>query len=281
MKTFTKVSLSVALISLGIGIGLLIIAAGRGHSSQYTPKFTMEDTVSDVSGLDIHMEVGELIITQGDEFRIEAQNLYRKDDLESYVSDGVWVIKHKYNEGIHLFGYNLPLSINIFNYKSPKIIITIPRDFQAEDIKVSMNAGSLKAQYLHSNTAYFYMDAGSMDIDGLTVEEESSYIVNAGQIKLERVDIRNIIVECDAGSVSLEGIVTGDNDIQCNMGKISLDLDDNVDLYSFDIDSDIGNVIINNKSYKNYKKSIKNEGYKGSFRLTVDFGNINMKFKKY
>ncbi|TAH69828.1 MAG: hypothetical protein EWM47_06055 [Anaerolineaceae bacterium] len=281
MKAFTKISLSIALISLGLGMGLLILVVGRGSSLQYTPTFTMEDTVSDIRGLDIYMDAGEIIISQGDVFSIEANNLYNKDDLKSYVSDGVWVIRHDNSESLSLLGYKIPISINVWRYKAPRINITLPEGFNAEDIRISLNAGRLKANNLHTDRGHFTVDAGSLEINGLTVEEESSYFVGAGQINLKQVDIKNITVECDFGSVNMEGLITGDNEIQCNVGKITLDIDDDMELYSFNIDSELGNVIINSRSYRNYRITNDSNKYKGSFQLNVDVGNITMNFSEY
>lgn len=281
MKTFTKISLSIALISIGLGLGLLLIAGVRGFSLRNTPTFSMEDTVRDVKRLDIRMDFGEVFITPGNEFSIEAKNLYRRDELKSHVSDGVWVISHDTSESLSLFGFNIPISIGIRNLKTPSIRITIPEGFKAEDIKISLDAGRLKAENLHADTAYLTVDAGSLEIDGLIVEEESRYFVNAGHINLKQVDIRNIMVECDVGAVFMEGIVTGDNEIQCNVGSITLDIDDDMDFYSFDIDSDLGNVIINNKKYRNFRNTKDRNDFKGNFRLNVDVGNITMDFSEY
>jgi len=281
MKTFTKIGLSIALISIGLGLGLLLAARGRGSFIRYTPKFSMEDTVKDIRGLDIRMDYGEVFIISGDEFGIEAKNLYSKDGLKSNVSNGVWEISQKASNVIHLFGYDIPISLGIKNFKTPSIKITLPEEFKAEDITISLDAGRLVAENLHADTAHFNVHAGSLEIDGLVVEEDSKYFVGAGQINLKEVDIENIKVECDVGAVIMKGIVIGDNEIQCNVGTISLDIDDEMDLYSFDIDSDLGNVIINNKRYRNFNKTRDRNDYKGSFRLNVDVGNIKMNFSEY
>lgn len=281
MKTFTKISLSIALISIGLGIGLLLVARGRDGSIPYTSTFSMEDTVRDVKALDIRMDFGEVFITPGDEFSIEAKNLYGKDNLKSHVSDGVWVISHKTSESFSLFGFDIPISIGIRNFKTPSIQITIPEGFMAEDINISIDTGRLKAENLHADRSHFTVDAGSLEIDGLVVDKESRYFVGAGQIHLKQVDIKNIKVECDLGAVNMEGIVVGDNEILCNVGTITLDIDDDMNLYSFDIDSDLGSVIINNKRYRYFSNINDNIKYKGSFRLNVDVGNITMDFSEY
>lgn len=280
MKTLVRISLAIALIAIGLGIGLLLFTAGKS-SLRYTNALSAEDTVSDVRELDIRMDFGEIIISQGDEFSIVAENLYNSNDLKSHVSDGVWSISHDSSDSINVFGFNVPISIGIRRYETPRIRISLPEEFKAEDIRISLDAGRLKADNLHTYKGHFTVDAGSLEVDGLIVDEESSYYVGAGQIYLEQVDVRNIRVECDFGSVFMEGIVTGDNEIQCNVGKITLDIDEHMDLFSFDIDSNLGNVIINNRKYRNYRNTNDNKKYKGSFRLNVDVGNITMDFSKY
>lgn len=280
MKVFTKISLSIALISIGLGIGLLMIARGNNSSLQYTPRASMEDTVGDVRRLDIRIDFGEVIITQGDEFSIEAKNLYRREELKSQVSDDVWYINHDTSESFSVFGFDIPISYGFRNLKMPIIKITLPKDFKAEDIRIHLDVGRLKAENLHSDRGIFTVDAGTLEIDGLVIENESEYFAGAGEINLKNVDIRDIKVECDVGAVYIDGLISGDNEILCDVGAIKVNLDADIDLFSFDIDSDIGNVIINNKKYWKYRSTNDNNMYKGSFRLDVEVGNITMDFNE-
>ncbi len=280
MKVFTRICLSIGLISLGLGIGLLIIASVIRPTPQHISAFSQENMVGDVRELDIRIDFGEITITEGKEFMVEAENLYDEDSLETYVSDGVWVIKQT-NSSFDLFGYKIPISFGIGVYRSPSIRITVPKGFHSENIKVFIDAGRLKAKNLSSDKGSFTVKAGSLEIDGIVIEEESTYFVDAGNINLKGADIKNIKVGCDVGAVFIEGAVTGDNEIGCEVGIIRLDLEDNMDFYSFDIDSDLGNVIINNRTYNN--KRIKNNSTrnKGSFLINVDVGNVTMDFNEY
>ncbi len=280
MKTFVKVCLSIALISIGIGIGLLILALGRRPLFSDKATYFSEDNIGDVSGLDIQVDYGEVTITEGADFSIEAINLFDKNDLNVYVSDGVWNIRHDSSNTISVFGFRVSASVNLGLKDTPKIKITVPKGFHGEDIKLSMGAGKMKASNLSANTGSFSVDAGLLEINGLVVGEGSTYNVGAGQIKLKQVDISDIIVECDVGHVSIDGIVTGDNKIYCDVGKVDLELDDNKDNYSFDVDSDLGNVIINKRAFHNKSISNLSTNYKGSFFLRVDVGNISMDFKE-
>lgn len=280
MKVITKITLSVALICIGVGIGLLFIAGGRRSSFKYTSAYSVENTVEDVKRMEISIDYGELTITQGDEFSISANNLYNTDDLNSYVSDGTWVINHDTSYGFRLFGFSIPVSIGgIEDFNSPRIYITVPKDFHAEEIKVILNAGVLRTDNLSADRGRFKVNAGFLEIDGLEINEEINVSVDAGYIKLKKVDIKNLIADCNIGSINIAGLVTGDNRVYCDLGKIKLDIDDNMDNYSFDIDSDFGNVIINDRSY--YKRNINrySSNDKGNFLLRVNLGNVSLDFR--
>lgn len=281
MKTFTKICLSIALISIAIGMGLLFFTVVRRPPSSYVSANFSEDNVSDVIGLDIQMDYGEITITEGEKFSIEARKLHDKKDLSAYVSDGVWVIRQDSSESVDFFGFNVPISVGYEKYNTPEIKITVPRGFHSEFMKISLDAGVIKANNLSTDTGSFSVDAGSLEINGLVVEGKSNYKVSAGQIKLEKVDVRDITVECDVGYVYMDGIIAGENKIYCNVGSTKLELEDFKDNYSFDIESGLGSVIINEEHYHN--KSIRNidSKYKGSFLLNVDVGNITLDFKGY
>lgn len=281
MKTFTKMCLIIALISILLGFGLMIVAGVRGFSFRKGPVYSMEDTVKNVRGLDISIDYGDVIITSGDEFSIQADNIHSNDQLRSEVINGVWVINHEAVESYKLFGFKIPVSIGFKDINTPKIRITLPEGFIAEDMKISLDAGRLRGKGLHSKTASLTVDAGSMEIEGLVVESESSYTVGAGQINLKKVDIRDVEAECDVGAIFMEGSIGGDNVFRCDVGSIKLDLDNNMDKFSFDIDSDLGNVIINNKRYHSFNNTKDRNDYKGSFRLFVNIGNITMSFSEY
>ena len=93
MKTFAKVWLGIALIAIGFGVAILVIAIASGASFEDIPTFSYEESYSDVTGIDMDIEYGEVKIVEGDTFSINARRL-PENGLESYVDvDGIWVIK--------------------------------------------------------------------------------------------------------------------------------------------------------------------------------------------
>lgn len=277
MKTFIRVCLGISLISVGIGFGLIVLAAGTRFGLREASTYSFEDSKQDVQALDLDIGYGEVTIVEGDEFHIDAQNVLETFDLESEVSNGVWRIALDADRNIGIFGLNFPM-ITVFGENlSPDITITVPEGFVSKNTDIQLGAGRLDAEVIRAENGTFQVDAGELRVEELTVSNNSKFNVGAGYMNLEKVELNNIIAECSVGYIGMQGKITGDNDIICNVGQIKLDLDGSKENYSYDIDSDIGNVIINDRSY--HKREIsKSAGEKveGSFNLSCDIGNITL-----
>jgi hypothetical protein len=281
MKTFLKVWLGISFIAVGLGIVLLILAAGTGVKFEKTQTFSVNDTYEGVEKLDIDINYGEVKIIKGTDFSISADHL-TDDGLESYVSDGTWTIRESDSRYIDVFGLKLPVH-NIFHWNedySPKIQITIPENFTADNFSLKVAAGNVEADEILAEDGYFEVDAGRLKIDRLEIEGKSEYTVGTGTMVLQNTDIKDITVDCGVGNVEIEGTLTGDNEISCGVGRVALDLIGDVDDYSYDIDSGIGNVAVADNNYKNASnKIIKNDDALYNLDLDCGIGSIDIKFK--
>ncbi len=283
MKTFTKVWLGIALIAIGIGVALLVIAIASGASFEELPTFSYEESFSDVTSIDMDIEYGEVKLVEGDTFSIDAKRL-PENGLKSYVdADGTWVIK-QITDGrsfVDFFGLNFSIGdfIRWDRDLTPRITITLPPDFVAEDISLEIKAGDVEVEKIHAATGSFNMSAGRLVVKELEITEESDYIIGAGEMSLNNVSIQNISVDCGVGYVTIEGNVFGDSDVICNIGNVELDLDGKEEDYTYDISASIGNIDIDNNSYHNISnRVINNDGTENSLSLKCEIGNISIDF---
>lgn len=281
MKTFVKVWLGVALIAIGIGTALFIIAIASGASFRDIPTISYSESYTAVSSLDMEIEYGEVKVVEGDTFAIDAVNL-PENGLESYVNEeGTWIIRQTGEDDLNFWGMHFSVG-NIFNWDgeyTPRIIITVPKDYVAEDISMVIKAGEVKADVLRAATGRFDVAAGRLAIQELYVTEESDYIIGAGQMNLNQVNVADISVDCGVGDVSINGIVAGDSDITCNVGNVDLELEGEEKEYSYDISSSIGNINIDNNSYHSISnRIINNEGAENNLELKCEIGNISVDF---
>lgn len=286
MKTFSKVWLGIGVLAIGFGLTLLIIASIYGYRRRdEVPTFTFEENYTDVKALEIEIDYGAVKIINGDEFSIHADNLY-EEDFESFLTeDGTWVIRDtqeiRYENGI--FNLRLP-RFGFFQWNGdfvPEIVVTIPEDFRASNISINISAGKLSAETLRSEKGDFTVDAGRLEIDEIVITDKSFYNVGAGDMTFKQMNARDITLECGVGNISINGVITGDNDITCDVGRVYLNLDGYRKDYSYDIEADLGSVIIDNDTYHNISDSrIISKGASNLLKLECSIGNITVDFKE-
>jgi hypothetical protein len=283
MKTFAKIWLGIALIAIGIGVALLVIAIASGATFQDIPTFSYEESYSDVNSINMDIEYGEVKVEEGDAFKIDAQRL-PENGLESYVdADGTWVIRQDSDdtEFIDFFGLHFSTG-NIFHWNgdlTPRITITLPKDFVADHISLVIKAGDVEVDKIHAATGNFNVSAGRLVVNELEITQTSDYIIGAGQMSLNSVTVKDISVDCGVGDVSIEGDVNGDSKIVCNVGNVELDLEGKEEDYSYDISASIGNIDIDNNSYHNISnRVINNDTAENNLSLNCEIGNISVDF---
>lgn len=279
MKSFLKVWLSISLIAICVGIGLIILAFASGKPQREYRTVSINETYEGVENIDFEIPYGNVKIIEGDSFQIDAKN-YLKDELMSYVLNGTWYIREEMNPYFSLFGLNLSLRRLIqWNYgDTARMIITVPKDFVAESFNLEVGAGKVEVEAVKATRGSFTVDAGKLSIDEISIDESSEYNVGAGDMELKYVRLNDITVDCGVGSIRIHGSITGDNDVECDVGKVELYIDGEESEYSYDISTAIGDIILDGRKYHGNEKRI-NKGAKNNLNLECDIGNITVDFK--
>lgn len=280
MRTFTKICLAIGLISIAFGIGLIIVAAGTGGGWKSLQTTSFSESYEGIKRLDLDIYYGNVKIVEGDGFSISADNVI-EDELNSYVTDGTWYIKEDTHDYIKFLGFRMPAR-NVFTWDddfAPRIIITIPKDFVAEDITIRIAAGNVEVGKISSLTGDFTVEAGKLVIKEAAISENSEYTVGAGSMELEDMNAANITLDCGLGNIELEGTVIGKNDISCGVGNVSLKLNNDPDDFDYEISSGIGKVKINGRKYSSVANEIiNNKDAVNSLTLDCGIGSIDVKF---
>lgn len=277
MKAFGKIWLGVGLISFALGVCLLILAAASGFTMRKGATYSFEEGYEqEIKSLDFQIDYGHVEFLEGDEFSIDADGLYEDGSFESAVEDGVWTIREKSHSQIKVFGFHMP-AISIFGDRfEPDIVITIPKDFTAEDIRMNLGAVRWEAKSLKSETGSFIIGTGEAFIEQLEIADRSSFEVGAGYMEIGRAELSNITVDTGVGYFNLEGIVTGESKVDCGVGKVRMDLDGDIEGYSYDIETGIGNVKVNGKNYFGSIDRNAQKDFLGSFDMECGVGNITL-----
>lgn len=279
MKTFLKVWIGIALLAIGFGIAIVILAAATGDFPKDIPTYSLNESYTDVQSIDMNVSYAEVKIVEGSAFSVEAENLYT--EMDSYVSDGTWYIDQSDDGYFNVFGIHVSLGTIPFDGWNhdfqPKITITVPEGFTAENFTLNIGAGSVEADSIKAAQGDFTVEAGRLYVNEVLVSDKSAFNVGAGEMVLKDAVLKNTTMEAGVGSIVLEGEITGDNDITCGVGKIEMNLNGNEDDYSYDISAGIGDVDINGSSYHSKDKRIDN-GTDNNLRLDCGIGNITVDF---
>lgn len=278
MKTFTKVWVSISLIALFLGVAVVILAFASGASWEDIPTYSVQESYNNIEKIDFDISYGKVDIVEGETFSVDAENL-PENDFESYESDGTWYIRDNNSNDFNLFGFRMSLRqmIHWNNNDTPKITITIPEGFVAQDFILNVDAGDIEADSINSVTGDFSVDAGRLVINHLNVSGDSQYKVDAGNMVLNNSVVNNIMVDCGVGSIEIDGKVTGDNKISCDVGNVGLNLDGDSSDFSYNISADIGRVEIDGDRYHNLDHKINNETG-NNLTLNCGIGKISVDF---
>jgi len=278
MRTFVKVWIGIAFLAIGFGVGVVAIAAVVGHNDKNLATHSITETYEGVTSIDLDIAYGDVEIIKGDTFSINAENLVG-DEFESYISGDTWYVSQQTDKSVGIFGIDISLG-QLGGWDDdyvPRITITVPKDFTADQFTLNMGAGEVSAESIQAFEGQFEIGAGRLEVNQITVSNKAYFNVGAGEMVLSDAMLNDITMECGVGSVSIEGTITGNNDISSGVGSIDLDLNGSKEDYSYEISAGIGDVDIGNQSFTATDKSIDNPG-NNFMRLESGVGEISVDF---
>lgn len=184
---------------------------------------------------------------------------------------------------------------------SDKVYLYLPEGTSLDSVDIELGAGSMESVGLTACDANIEVGAGKMNIDSLTVDDEAVLSVGAGKIKikelrcdaadmdigageLEIVDAaisKEADIDLGMGNVKIGGIITGDLDVDCEMGTIIIDMDDTEQDHNFNIDCSMGTVKVGSHSYSGLgSEQTINNGSDSDFDIDCSMGTVTVKFDK-
>jgi hypothetical protein len=283
MKTFSRIWLGIGLFAIVFGLGFLALAAAtRTDVRRNFPVYTIDKTYEDVEKLNIEIAYGTVEIVEGDQFQIRGENLV-DEKFETNVENGTWYIKDHRKNKLPLFDHDLPLNgISWSKDNSPRITITLPKDFVADNITLKVHAGEVRANTVRAKRGAFSVGAGTLKVDRLQILEDSKYQVGVGEIIVEQIAAGNVQIVCGVGEVQIDGTITGESEIQCNIGSVALNLQGKREDYSYLIDSSIGDITIGNESVGGFGKNKRiDNNSENILDIQCNIGEVTIDFTEY
>lgn len=101
------------------------------------------------------------------------------------------------------------------------------------------------------------------------------------------LDIKDIHVERDTdlvlgvGNVDLEGLFLGNMSLECDVGDVTLTLDDAEEDHNYEIECSLGNVRVGSHSYTSLANEISIDNSADStYDIECSLGSVNLEFAK-
>ena len=247
-------------IAGGVLFGLSIVTnIGIGEEKVVVDNFS--EIYQGVKKIDIDAISSNIIIKQGNEFKVEASNLSNK--FSSKLNNGVLNIK----ETKTWFWENNSSGI---------ITIYIPNEANLEELKIDSGAGKIEISDIFANNFNIDHGAGILEISNSNFNN-TDIDGGAGEIKIFASNLNNVKMDAGVGKVTIEADITGNSKIECGVGELNISLLGNKEDYTIKAEKGIGSIKLDNED-KN-QDTIYGTG-KNIIELEGGIGSINVKFLK-
>lgn len=295
MKKFTKVTLTIAGILLTVGIVLLIIVdntsstsvllnllkKGVFNSENWNLKDGIQTEIQEVA--DAFHNV-EKVLPKGkeettNEFLEEIKNINIEFDLgkitieEIEADDNPNIFKVVFCDG-YLEYYEvktekdtltITYDVESKNFEAgPELVVYVPRKSEFEKINIQTHVGDVDLDNINCK---------NMDISS-----------NVGDIELENIMSEIAIVKSNVGDIDISGNVNNKVDAETKVGDIETHLNEKIENYNIEIETNTGKVIVNEKKQENKEVgasySSSQQQASGNIILNSNVGDIKLQVKE-
>ncbi len=216
--------------------------------------------VKEISTLKIDLAFTNLDIKTGDKFKVETNN----SKITFTNDNGSVKIKEESRNWLNN------------NNEASNLIIYIPEDMIAiDETKIETGAGKINIEKLNTQSLYLELGAGDVYIENLSVTKESKIDGGIGKTELKTCEINNLKANLGMGEFSFNGKLTGKSEIDSGVGAININLLDNANSYTIDVDKGIGSVTLDGQKlemdrvYGNGENYIDIDGGIGEIKIVM------------
>lgn len=183
--------------------------------------------------------------------------------------------------------------------KSDKVCLQLPKDFMFDEADVALGAGLMEGGALRAGDLSMEVGAGTCSLDEISGNEVSLDVgagsiqtkmldaaqlklnVGAGEFRLKGVSVtRELDLELGMGNAEIDGAVTGNMNVDCGMGNVTMHLAGSEDEHAYEVDCGMGGVEIGGRSYGGLATEQKwNSGQESVFEIECNMGNVKLSFE--
>lgn len=180
------------------------------------------------------------------------------------------------------------------------VYLRLPEGCMLEECEIDMGAGYMDSIFLNAGQVKVNLGAGLVETDGFE-GEQISIILGAGELLADRITAGKADFEIGAGHLSIgelavsgetdvevsmgaaeiAGTLSGNLDMECDMGEIVMRLTGSEDDHSYDVECGMGNVTVGNYSHGGFASQKSwNTGKGSEFDINCNMGNVTVTFEE-
>lgn len=160
------------------------------------------------------------------------------------------------------------------------ITLVIPAGTSLEEVEIEVGAGVMEIVSLKAKEIDALIGAGELRIDQAQ-SQDFSVEIGAGRIEAYNMDVEEASLTLSMGECIYEGAISGNLDIECDMGNMEISLSGHEDDYNYEIECGAGNVEIGGTSYAALASERHiNNGCHRDIEVECNMGNIGIQFKE-
>lgn len=163
------------------------------------------------------------------------------------IEDAQTVCKSNMTDGRLVIRYESKHPKMHITEKVPRITVTLPKDFQCDEFRLELGAGSadMRNAIIAAERICMEVGAGSVKAGVLKAQTAVNVEVGAGEADFEKIETEIANLDCGVGQIRLGGKVEKIVNVKCGLGKCELNLEGNEADYNYEVSCGIGKVSVN------------------------------------
>ena len=122
-----------------------------------------------------------------------------------------------------------------------ELIICVPENVTFESVDCELGAGEILASSISANEMNVSIGAGRLEVASLFADQ-FTFEIGAGEIIVENGTVGTADMSIALGNFEFDGIISKGADIECSMGNVSMNLEDEMKDYNYEIECAAGEV---------------------------------------
>lgn len=153
-------------------------------------------------------------------------------------------------------------------------------DLKADSIDIELGAGACSLEALTARTVVLSVGAGEASVGTLTAKE-TELEVGAGELVIEAIRNDGILdLDIGMGNAEINGIITGEMDLDCSMGNVTMKLAGSEEDYLYTIDCAMGNVTVGDNVYASFVGEKQWGNGENCFDIDCSMGSVTIIFEE-